>query len=186
VEEPEDAAARVAELLANGEIVARCCGRTEFGARALGNRSLLADPSQPHIVRILNQMIKMRDFWMPFAPIVMRDRQEGYFINPKGIRSPYMMMAFDTVEERFEDMAAALQPADRSSRPEILERGQNPEMERVLDLFEERTGRPVLLNTSYNIHGEPMVSGVEQAIDVFRRSGLNWLWLDRYVLHKIA
>jgi carbamoyltransferase len=176
---------RVAELLADGEIVARCAGRTEFGARALGNRSLFADPSRPLATRTLNQAIKMRDFWMPFAPIMLADRQAKYLLNPKGIRSPHMMFAYDTYPERFEDMASALQPADRTARAQLVQPGQNPEVEAMLAAFERRTGRAVVLNTSYNIHGEAMVSTAAQGLDVLRRSGLRWLWLGKQLVRKV-
>ena len=183
-ERPDDIPGRVAELLADGKIVARCAGRSEFGARALGNRSIFADPSNPFVVRTLNNMIKMRDFWMPFAPIVLEDRQERYLRNPKSVESPYMMFAFDTHRERFKEIIAAIQPIDRSSRPEILKRGYNPPVEKMLDVFERLTDRSMLLNTSYNIHGEPMVCSAEQALDVFHRSGLRYLWLGSYLVSK--
>ena len=183
-EKPGNVPRRVAELLAQGEIVARCKGRTEFGSRALGNRSIFADPSNPFVVHTLNKMIKMRDFWMPFAPIVREDRQRRYLVNPKAIESPYMMLAFDTYPARFKEIIGALQPADRSSRPEILKLGHNPEVEDLLEIFESLTGRSVLLNTSYNIHGDPMVSSAEQSLDVLRRSGLKWLWLGPYLVSK--
>ena len=183
-EKPGNVPRRVAELLAQGEIVARCKGRTEFGSRALGNRSIFADPSNPFVVHTLNKMIKMRDFWMPFAPIVREDRQRRYLVNPKAIESPYMMLAFDTYPTRFKEIIGALQPADRSSRPEILKLGHNPEVEDLLEIFESLTGRSVLLNTSYNIHGDPMVSSAEQSLDVLRRSGLMWLWLGPYLVSK--
>ncbi|MHC4887673.1 MAG: carbamoyltransferase C-terminal domain-containing protein, partial [Planctomycetota bacterium] len=184
VETPDNMPARVAQLLAEGEIVARCSGRTEFGARALGNRSILADPSKPLAVRVLNQMIKMRDFWMPFAPILRASRQGGYLVNPNGRKSPYMMSAFDTCPEKYNDIACAVQPADKTARPQLIEEGQNPEVEALLTEFEAITGRPILLNTSYNIHGEPMVGTAAQGVDVFLRSGLQWLWLGNRLLHK--
>ena len=183
-EKPGNVPRRVAELLAQGEIVARCKGRTEFGSRALGNRSIFADPSNPFVVHTLNKMIKMRDFWMPFAPIVREDRHRRYLVNPKAIESPYMMLAFDTYSARFKEIIGSLQPADRSSRPEILKPGHNPEVEDLLEIFESLTGRSVLLNTSYNIHGDPMVSSAEQSLDVLRRSGLKWLWLGPYLVSK--
>ena len=183
---PDDIPARVAEMLAEGEIVARCDGRSEFGARALGNRSIFADPANPFVVRTLNNMIKMRDFWMPFAPIVLEDRQDRYLRNPKRIESPYMMFAFDTCVERFRDIAAAVQPIDRSGRPEILKRGHNPAVERMLEVFERLTGRSMLLNTSYNIHGEPMVCSAQQAVDVLQRSGLKHLWMGSYLVSKVG
>lgn len=183
VKEPADPPERVAELLAQGEVVARAGGAVEFGARALGNRSIFVDPSDEGNVRIINQMIKMRDFWMPFAPILLEDRQDRYIENPKSIRSPHMMIAFETNPDTNDDMVAAVHPADWTARPQILERGQNPPVETMLDSFEERTGRAVLLNTSYNIHGEPIVTDAEGAVRVLRQSGLQWLWLGDYLLH---
>ncbi len=86
-EKPDNLAARVAELLASGQPVARCAGRMEFGARALGNRSILADPKDQDVVRVINQMVKKRDFWMPFAPMVLEERQREYLKNPRNLKS---------------------------------------------------------------------------------------------------
>ena len=107
-----------AELLANGEIVARCSGRAEFGARALGNRSIMADPSRPEVIRIINEMIKSRDFWMPFAPAILEHRADDYLINPKSIFAPYMILSFDTTS-RVKEMEAAVHPYDLTARPQI-------------------------------------------------------------------
>ena len=175
---------QAARLIARGEIVARCGGRTEFGARALGNRSIFADPAKPIVGTTLNQMIKMRDFWMPFSPIVLSDKEHRYLVNPKSIRSPFMMFGFPSVDEQYENIATALHPGDRTARPQILERGKNPDVESMLDAFEQITGRSMLINTSYNIHGEPIVNTVEQALDVFQRSGLRWLWLGPLLINK--
>jgi carbamoyltransferase len=183
-ETPEDPEQRVAELLADGQIVARCAGRAEFGARALCNRSILADPRNPHALRILNHMIKRRDFWMPFAPALSAHRQDRYLLNPKGLPSPFMMLAFPTREERLEEMICAVHPADRTARPQVLEQGQNPSVEKLLERFEILTGRSVLLNTSLNIHGEPMVGSARQAVSVLLRSGLKWLWLGDRIIQK--
>jgi len=87
---------KIADLLVSDGVVARCAGRMEFGARALGNRSILANPSDHRVVGVINRMIKSRDFWMPFAPTVLREREADYLVNPKGLASPYMMLAFAT------------------------------------------------------------------------------------------
>ena len=126
----ENIADEVAELLIAGHPVARCCGRMEFGARALGNRSILADPSNQDVVRVINQMVKKRDFWMPFAPVVLRDRQHEYLVNPKNLPSPYMMMTFDT-RENFRDLIAAVHNADLTCRAQLLDREQNPDLYRI-------------------------------------------------------
>jgi carbamoyltransferase len=183
VEEPADLAGRVAGLLARGEVVARAAGPMEFGARALGNRSILADPLNQDVVRVINRMIKKRDFWMPFAPVVRRQAAGAYFRNPKGLPSPYMMNTFDSTDRRSEFMAA-VHNADLSARPQLLEAGQNPPYEAILDAFAARTGRQVLLNTSFNLHGFPIACTAADALGVLVDSGLNHLVLGPFLVSK--
>ena len=123
-------------------------------------------------------MIKQRDFWMPFAPVVRRARAHEYFDNPKDLPSPYMMLTFDT-KANFRDLIAAVHNADLTARPQILERAHNPDLDRLLVEFEAQTGRGVLLNTSFNLHGSPIVRGPAEALAVFRESGLEFLALGR-------
>jgi len=174
---------KVAEILAGGEIVARCSGRMEFGARALGNRSILADPVNQKVVNIINRMIKNRDFWMPFAPIVLKEKASLYIKNPKNIQSPFMMMGFESTDRK-EDFIAAIHNADNSARPQILENGQNPDLEEVINNFDRLTGRSVLLNTSFNLHGNPIVFGPKEAIETFINSGLKYLVINNFLLSK--
>lgn len=183
LEQPADMAKRVAQLLAEGHIVARAAGPMEFGARALGNRSILADPIDQDVVRVVNQMIKKRDFWMPFAPVVKRQHADRHFVNPKGLVSPYMMNTFDSTETRSEFMAA-VHTADLTARPQIVEAGQNPAYEAILDEFTALTGRHVLLNTSFNLHGEPIVCSAADAVRVLLESGLERLILGPYLVTK--
>jgi carbamoyltransferase len=183
VSRPSDMADAVAALLVAGRPVARCAGRMEFGARALGNRSILADPSNQDVVRVINQMVKKRDFWMPFAPMVMAERQHDYVQNPKNLSSPYMMMTFDS-KENFRELIAAVHNADLTCRAQILERAQNPEMYAILQAFERRTGRGVVLNTSFNLHGYPIVRTAGDALDVLRRSGLEILQVGPFLVEK--
>jgi carbamoyltransferase len=181
--QPADMAAAVAEVLAAGQPVARCAGPMEFGARALGNRSILADPRNQDVVRVINQMVKKRDFWMPFAPMVMATRQDEYLRNPKRLTSPYMMMTFDT-RENFREMIAAVHNADLTCRAQILECDQNPPMHDILQAFAERTGRGVILNTSFNLHGWPIVRTAADALHVFRSSGLEYLQVGPFLVSK--
>lgn len=171
-------------LLAEGKIVARCKGKMEFGARALGNRSILADPSEYKVTRIINNMIKNRDFWMPFAPTVLKERRKDYIINPKDINSPYMLMAFDSNKENYQEIIAALHPADLSTRPQILENEWNSGYYTVIKEFENITGRGVVLNTSFNLHGYPIVRSPEDALYVFENSGLEYLALGNFIIRK--
>jgi carbamoyltransferase len=175
---------RIAELLVSDGVVARCAGRMEFGARALGNRSILANPSDHRVVGLINRMIKNRDFWMPFAPTVLAERAEDYLVNPKGFASPYMMLAMPTRPEAREALAAAIHPQDATARPQILERDWNPEYHAVIREFERRTGVGAVLNTSFNLHGEPIVAGAADAVDTFERSGLPHLAIGHWLLSK--
>jgi carbamoyltransferase len=182
-DQPADMAKTVAEILAAGQPVARCAGPMEFGARALGNRSILADPMNQDVVRVINQMVKKRDFWMPFAPMLMATRQDEYLKNPKHLASPYMMMTFDT-RDNFRDMIAAVHNADLTCRAQILEREQNPPMHDILQAFAEKTGRGVILNTSFNLHGWPIVRTAADALHVFRNSGLEYLQVNDWLVRK--
>ena len=175
---------KVAHLLSSGEIVARFSGRMEWGARALGNRSILMDPRNKDGVRILNMAIKQRDFWMPFAPTVLSERQHDYLVNKKGLKSPYMAMAFETTEKGRSYLGAAIHPYDFTARPQILESDFNPGYYDLLKEFEKLTGIGAVLNTSFNLHGEPVVYSPEDAISVFERSGLKHLSLGNYHISK--
>jgi carbamoyltransferase len=185
IEEERDIERRVAELLAQGRIVARYKGRCEFGARALGNRSILANASQHDAVRTINEMIKCRDFWMPFAPSVLEERSEDYFLKPKPMPAPHMIMTFDTREEKRHALAAAVHPYDFTGRPQEVSERLNPDYFRLLKHFEEITGEGIILNTSFNLHGEPVVCSPEDALRVFDVSGLGYLALDNLLLSKV-
>ena len=184
VSEPERMEERIADLLVADGVVARCAGRMEFGARALGNRSILANPSDHRVVGIINRMIKNRDFWMPFAPSVLREREADYLVNPKGLASPYMMLAFPTNPKRRDEITAAVHPQDGTARAHIVDEAWNPGYHRVIREFERRTGIGAVLNTSFNLHGEPLVGSPADAVDTFERSGLPHLALGRFLISK--
>ena len=175
---------KVAELLVSDGVVARCAGRMEFGARALGNRSILANPSDHRVVDVINRMIKSRDFWMPFAPTVLRERESDYLLNPKSLASPYMMLAFPTNAKRRDEIVAAIHPQDGTARAHILDEAWNPGYYSVIREFERRTGIGAVLNTSFNLHGEPLVCSAEDAVDTFERSGLPHLALGHWLISK--
>lgn len=174
----------IANLLAGGKVLARCAGRMEFGQRALGNRSILADPKDMRVKETINKMVKNRDFWMPFAPIVMDKYVDRYLINPKKLNSPYMTIGFDTTEEGYEAMLAACHPADKSARPEMLTKALNPKMYEIMEEFEAITGRGAVLNTSFNLHGYPIVNTPSEAVYVLENSGLDGLILNNYLIMK--
>ncbi len=183
VEKPGDMADTVADLLSRGEVVGRACGRMEFGPRALGNRSLLANPSHLGSVRKLNAMIKQRDFWMPFAPSMMEEHAKDYLINPRGHSSEYMLLCFPTTDLGYKIIAACHQ-ADLTCRPQVLRREHNPEYHAILAAFYKKTGIGAVLNTSFNLHGEPIVGTAKDAVRVLMTSGLRYLVLGPYLVAK--
>jgi carbamoyltransferase len=184
-EEKQDIERDVADLLARNKIVARFKGRCEFGARALGNRSILANAADTQAVRTINSMIKCRDFWMPFAPSVLAERSEDYFRKPKPMPAPHMIMTFDTREEKRAAIPAAIHPQDFTGRPQEVSEATNPSYYSLIKHFEELTGEGVILNTSFNLHGEPVVCTVDDALRVFDVSGLEYLALENVLLRKV-
>lgn len=175
----------VARKLADGYVVARMRGRMEFGLRALGNRSILADPRNEKIVRKINSQIKYRDFWMPFTPTILDKYADIYLINPKNLKSPFMTLAFETKEQARKDIPAALHPADFTARPQILEKEANPSYYDLISEFEKITGVGALLNTSFNLHGDPIVRGPEQAIYTFENSELDMLLMNDILISRV-
>ena len=184
VSEHDDPSDEIAKDLQAGRIVARCAGRMEWGARALGNRSILSSAEDWRVVDRINAAIKMRDFWMPFAPSVLEECAADYFENPKHIESRFMTLAFPTQARNYEHLTAASHPRDRTIRPQVVSAAANPEYHRIISSFRRRTGRGVVLNTSFNLHGHPIVNTADEAVDVLMRSGLDTLALDRLVIRK--
>jgi len=177
---------KVARELAQGRIVARAKGAAEFGARALGNRSILARADSPAVVRTINEAIKNRDFWMPFAPAVLSGRAARYYEKPKAVDSPYMMFAFRTRAKRRSALAGAQHPSDFTTRPQEVRAEHNPDFHRLLEEYESITGEAAVLNTSFNLHGEPIVYRARDAVDVFLRSGLERMALGNWWVEKAA
>ena len=184
VSRPADINRRAAELLAAGEVVARCSGAMEFGARALGNRSILAHPSRPELVGLINRAIKNRDFWMPFAPSVLEERMADYVEPLPAAPAAYMMVSFDTTPRGRRELAAALHAADGTCRPQCVMRAWNPDYHALISAFAAATGVGAVLNTSFNLHGEPIVMSPADALHTVERSGLRYLVLEDLLLEK--
>ncbi|OPY39270.1 MAG: Carbamoyltransferase [Methanoregula sp. PtaU1.Bin051] len=178
-----DMASFAADMLAEDRIVARCAGRAEWGARALGNRSILANPRSYRNVQRINDAIKMRDFWMPFAATVLDTYEQRYIINPKGVKSPYMIMSYATKPEAGE-IVAATHPKDHTVRPQILTNSANREYYAIIESFARKTGTGAVLNTSFNLHGEPMVYHPSDAVHTLENSDLDILILNRHIVTK--
>lgn len=176
--------AYVAGLLDQGLVIGRCAGRSEFGARALGNRSIIGDPRKTQIVKTINEKVKSRDFWMPFSPSIIAERADDYLVNPKKIQAMYMTVAFHTKQKAWGDLPAALHQADLTVRPQIVKKNMNKEYHSVIEAFYQKTGVGGVLNTSFNVHGEPIVQTSADAFDVFQRTELDVLLLDGYLIES--
>lgn len=174
----------VARLLSRGEIVARCSGKSEWGARALGNRSILANPSHKETIRILNETIKDRDFWMPFTPSILDKFEKKYIKNPKNIFAPYMVITFDSTEKGREELIAAIHPYDFTIRPQIVTKKYNRDYYEIIEEFYKLTGIGGVLNTSFNLHGEPNVLTPEDSLHTLDNSDLKYLVVGEYLFQK--
>lgn len=183
-ESDDKLADRVASLLAQDEIVARCCGREEWGARALGNRSIMCNPSNFQNIEKLNSKIKCRDFWMPFTPSLLHEEMPRYVINPRNTFAPYMAITFDTTPLARRHFAAAVHPRDFTMRPQAVLQNWNPDYHRLILKFRDKTGIGGILNTSFNLHGEPNVSSPEDAICTVQNSGLDYVLIGHVLFHK--
>jgi len=170
----------IAKRLADGKIIARFSGRDEWGPRALGNRSIMADPRNMSVIRKINFAIKQRDFWMPFAPSVLEEYQAGYFKNSRF--APYMIEAFDSKKEA-QNLIAALHPHDLSGRPQSVN-AWNPGWHTIIREFARLTGVGAILNTSFNLHGYPISGTPEVAYWTFRHSLLDGLLLNNWLIER--
>ncbi len=174
----------VARLISERKIVARCSGRMEWGARALGNRSIISHPENLEGVREINEQIKSRDFWMPFAPSILSERMNKYLINPKNIKAPYMILAYETTAEGRKRLRAAIHQYDFSARPQEVIKEHNFEYHNLISEFEKISGIGAVLNTSFNLHGYPIVCSPEDALYVFENSGLEYLAVEDFLVSK--
>lgn len=179
----QNMAEEVARMLSQGEVVATCWGREEFGARALGNRSILADPRNPKVIPLINDMIKSRDFWMPFACSILSEEKDRYIKDYDKIEAPYMIMAFPGGPE-IDQVYAGSHPKDRSIRPQVVKRETNPLFYDTIKAFRKLTRVGAVLNTSFNLHGHPLVGTPSEALEVFANSGLRVLAFKNSIILK--
>jgi carbamoyltransferase len=194
-------AQEIASLLAAEKVVGLCQGRMEFGPRALGGRSILGDPRSPKMQSVMNLKIKFRESFRPFAPSVLRERVSEYF--DLETASPYMLLVADVVERRRipkqgdeRDLPLvewvnrprsdlpAITHVDYSARIQTVEREHNPGYYAILEDFERQTGCAVLVNTSFNVRGEPIVCTPEDAYRCFQRTEMDYLVLGPFLLDK--
>ena len=181
----EDINSKVAKMLANNKIIGRCSGRMEFGARSLGNRSIIANPQNYQIVSKINRAIKMRDFWMPFAPSIIAEDAKKYIdTENKEIIAPFMILGFNTTKLAQDELAAGLHQSDFTCRPQLVSEESNSEYYDLLQKFKDLTGISGVLNTSFNIHGYPIVNGPEEALWTLSKSDLDAVQIGSYLVTK--
>jgi carbamoyltransferase len=182
-ERPDDICEAVADELAKGRIVGWFQGRMEAGPRALGQRSILADPRAVANRDKVNSIVKFREYWRPFCPSMTAEAAPRYF--DRFTDAPFMIIAFPA-NERLAREAPAIVHVDGTSRVQLVKREVNPRYHRLLTAFERRTGVPVLLNTSYNVKGEPIVCTIHDALRTFWATGLEVLAAGDFLLRKPA
>lgn len=170
-----------AGLVAQGSLVGWYEGGSEYGPRALGHRSIVADPRRAEARDVLNNRVKHREPWRPFGCSVKQERANEYF--ELAIDSPFMLLAAPVRPSKLERIPAVLH-VDNSSRIQTVSRGINGRFFDLIDEFEKLTGVPVLLNTSFNLAGDPIVESPADALDTFIRSGLDYLVMEDLIVRK--
>jgi carbamoyltransferase len=177
-------AEEAARMIADGKIVGWFQGRMEGGPRALGGRSILADPRNPEMKDLVNDRVKFREAWRPFALSILEEHFAEYVKKPA--RSPFMIMAFDVAEARRTDIPSAMHSADHTTRPQTVSRKTSPLYWQLIECFRGLTGVPGVLNTSFNVKDEPIVCTPRDAVRCFYGTGMDALAIGDCILEKQA
>jgi carbamoyltransferase len=208
IDDEQEQAEYVAQLLAQEKVVGWFQGRMEFGPRALGARSIIGDARSPKMQATMNLKIKFRESFRPFAPVVLQEHAHDWFEMRKGQESPYMLLVAQVLERHRAEIPAgqlekmsrdpdlrqrvnvarssvpAITHVDYSARVQTVDRERNPRFYRVMQTFYNMTGCPVLVNTSFNVRGEPIVCTPEDAYRCFLATEMDALVLENFILHK--
>jgi carbamoyltransferase len=177
----DDPAGTAAELLDRGKIIGWFQGRTEWGPRALGARSILADPRDPEMNAKVNNAVKFREAWRPFAPSIKREAARAFLEN--AMDSPFMVLTAQVRADK-RGLIPAVTHVDGSARPQTVEKDVNPLYWRLIDEFGKRTGVPVVMNTSFNLRGEAIVNSPTDAVRTFYSSGMDALVMGNFLVGK--
>ncbi len=172
---------QTAEMIAQGKVVAWFQGKTEFGPRALGARSLLADPRRPDIKETINRKVKFRESFRPFAPSVLAERSSDYFEMPENMQSPFMLLTPQVRLEKREELAATTH-VDGTGRLQTVTASENSLFYQLIREFESLTGVPAVLNTSFNVRGEPIVCSPADALHTFCNTGIDALVIGQHLI----
>jgi carbamoyltransferase len=180
-EEHKDIAKVAAELVAEGKIIAWYQGPFEWGPRALGNRSILADPRDKAMKDKVNAVIKFREDWRPFAPSMLAEDADKYLED--AYPSPFMILSFQVKDGKLGEIPAVTH-VDNSTRPQTVEKRINPKYHAVINEFKKLTGVSVVMNTSFNIRGQPIINTPREALETFGSTGLDALVIGNFLLQK--
>jgi carbamoyltransferase len=181
---PDDLAEQVAAALADGLVVARCAGRMEWGQRALGNRTVMFKPDDPAVNDWLNEKLNRTEF-MPFAPVTLWEERERCYVGLEGAEDAarFMTVCFDCTDA-MKAMSPGVVHCDGTARPQLIRREDNPDYYDIVAAFHRRTGNPSVINTSFNMHEEPIVRSPRDAVRAFVQSGLDLLILGPFLVRQ--
>ena len=174
-----------ARLIADGRVIAWYRGRMEFGPRALGNRSILADPGHPEMRDRINAMVKKREAFRPFAPACSIEEAPRWFEVAPDEEHPYMISVVD-VRPEFQPSLPAITHVNGSARLQTVSATDNPDFHALLLAVGHTTGRQMVLNTSFNVKGQPIVNTPDEAIETFLGTGIEFLFLENYHVTRSA
>jgi len=186
----DDMEIKIATLLSEFKVVARVKGKSEWGARSLCNRAILGNASDLKTFYEVNDLIKMRDFWMPFAPAILDTWADKYIKKYDQLKSKafdsskYMIITCESTSLAEKHLRAAIHQKDKTLRPQIVEENDNSSLYKLLKHYEALTGMGGIMNTSYNLHGYPLATTIEQAMFTFENSGLKYLALENFLITK--
>jgi carbamoyltransferase len=171
----------VADLLDKQKVVGLYTGRMEFGARALGARSIIADPRNQKMWDVVNEAVKHREAWRPFAPVILAGHEGEFWEDASP--SPFMMKAYDVRPDK-KAVIPAVTHVDGTCRPQTISKDVNPVYFGILESFFQKTGVPVLMNTSFNVRGEPIVCRPVEALRCYSGTGMDALVIGSFLLQK--
>ena len=197
----EEVPERIADLIADQKVIGWFQGRMEFGPRALGNRSIIGDARSPKMQETMNLKIKFRESFRPFAPTVLEERVSDFFEIDR--ESPYMLLVAQVKREILREMSAseeelfgveklnvvrsaipAVTHVDYSARIQTVNKEDNPTYHKMIEKFDEKYGCPVIINTSFNVRGEPIVCTPEEAYLCFMRTNMDYLIMGNFLVEK--
>ena len=171
---------KVSNKLVEGGIIGWFQGRTEFGPRALGHRSIIVDPRRSDAKDLLNDKIKRRESFRPFAPSILKEAVEDYFVQSDNV--PFMEKVFNIKEEKHKEIPAVTH-VDGTGRLQSVDKNISPRYHKLISKFAEKSGVPILLNTSFN-ENEPIVNKPEEALDCFLRTKIDMLVMENVIVER--